>query len=258
MLASPHEHFVTETAMHGKRAGGTGQPIWARIERTLARDIEKRRFNPGERLHSEHVLAERFGVNRHTVRQAIGSLAAKGLLRVEHGVGTFVADFALEYTLGRRTRFNANVSAAGESGRHRLVESRTEKASRQVAKRLRIAPGSRVIYALSVGEVNGRPISLAEHWFPAIRFRDIIERFRQLGSLSAAFAELGIPDYERERSVISAVLPDEAARQQLSVPATRPVLVVESVNVDPYGVPIEYGRTQFCADRVQLVVEPGR
>lgn len=258
MLASLHEYFVTYTAMQGKRIAGTGEPIWTRIERALARDIEKRRFRPGEKLHSEHMLAERFGVNRHTVRQAIGSLAAKGLLRVEHGVGTFVAEFALEYTLGRRTRFSANVSASGESGRHRLISSRTERASRLVARRLRAGAGTRVIYALSVGEVRGRPISLAEHWFPAARFRGLIEQFEELGSLTAAFARLGVPDYERERSVISSVLPDETAQQRLSVPATRPVLVVESVNVDPYGVPIEFGRTQFCADRVQLVVEPGR
>jgi GntR family phosphonate transport system transcriptional regulator len=35
------------------------------------------------------------------------------------------------------------------------------------------------------------------------------------------------------------------------------VLHVESVNVDAGGRPIEFGRTQFAGDLVQLVVSPG-
>ena len=35
----------------------------------------------------------------------------------------------------------------------------------------------------------------------------------------------------------------------------RPVLVTESLNVDPDGVPIEYGVTRLAADFVTLIVE---
>ena len=37
---------------------------------------------------------------------------------------------------------------------------------------------------------------------------------------------------------------------------TQPVLVVQYVNVDRSGVPVEAGTTLFAADAVQLVVEP--
>jgi len=241
-----------------KRADTTQGALWSHIEQVLSKDIAAGRVRPGERLDTAHLLAERFRVNRHTVRQAIGSLASKGLLRVEHGVGTFVAEFAVEHVLGQRTRFSANLSAAGLSGRHRLLESGGERAGRIVSEKLHIRSGTQVIYALSQGEVRGRPISLAEHWFPAPRFSRLVEHFGHLGSLTKAFAELGVPDYVRERSVVSAHLPDEAARKHLSLPATRPVLVVEAVNVDGEGTPVEFGRTQFCADRVQLVVEQGK
>src|SRR5262252_7530382 len=87
--------------------------VWSRIEASIARDIAKGRFRPGERLASEHELALRFNVNRHTVRQALGSLGAKGLLRTEHGRGTFVADYAVDYLLARRTRFSENLAASG-------------------------------------------------------------------------------------------------------------------------------------------------
>lgn len=50
------------------------------------------RVLPGDKIPSEHELAERFGVSRHTVRQAVGELVSEGWLYREQGRGTFVRD----------------------------------------------------------------------------------------------------------------------------------------------------------------------
>ncbi len=55
-------------------------------------------LQPGDRLPGERELADRFGVNRGTVREAIRRLDTLGLLRVRHGGATVVADFL--YTAG--------------------------------------------------------------------------------------------------------------------------------------------------------------
>jgi len=47
----------------------------------------------GERLPAERRLAERFGVNRVTVRSALGKLEAEGLVSVRQGSGYVVRDF---------------------------------------------------------------------------------------------------------------------------------------------------------------------
>ena len=57
----------------------------------LAASIENREYQPLERLPSERDLAERFGVSRNTVREAIRTLAEKDLVQVRPGSGTFVA-----------------------------------------------------------------------------------------------------------------------------------------------------------------------
>jgi DNA-binding FadR family transcriptional regulator len=49
-------------------------------------------FGPGERLPSERELVETFGVSRVSVREAIRSLEAVGLVRVQHGRGVYVSD----------------------------------------------------------------------------------------------------------------------------------------------------------------------
>lgn len=56
----------------------------------LERLITEGRFRPGERLPSERELAERFGVSRTVVREAVRGVAAKGLLEVRAGSGTVV------------------------------------------------------------------------------------------------------------------------------------------------------------------------
>lgn len=48
-------------------------------------------IQPGDKIYSEHTLANMFGVSRHTIRQAIGELVHEGVLYREQGAGTFCA-----------------------------------------------------------------------------------------------------------------------------------------------------------------------
>ncbi|WP_318828410.1 GntR family transcriptional regulator [Burkholderia cepacia] len=50
--------------------------IWKQIETILLSEIATGVIAPGERLLSEGALADRFHVNRHTVRRALAELSA--------------------------------------------------------------------------------------------------------------------------------------------------------------------------------------
>ncbi|TVQ24518.1 MAG: FadR family transcriptional regulator [Spirochaetaceae bacterium] len=47
----------------------------------------------GDRLPSERVLAERFGVSRPSLREALRVMEAIGLVEIQRGGGTYVSDF---------------------------------------------------------------------------------------------------------------------------------------------------------------------
>lgn len=64
----------------------------------LNRLIEQGDYEPGDKLPSERVLAERFGVGRSSMREALRMVEASGLLRIEHGVGVFVTGDAQRST----------------------------------------------------------------------------------------------------------------------------------------------------------------
>lgn len=58
----------------------------------LVAQVEREGLRPGDRLPTERVLAEQFGVSRASVRQALVALEVKGVVEVRHGGGVFLAD----------------------------------------------------------------------------------------------------------------------------------------------------------------------
>jgi DNA-binding FadR family transcriptional regulator len=62
------------------------------VLRQLGRDICTGRIKPGQVLPSEPDLCERFGFSRIVIREAIKSLAAKGLIEVRRRIGTLVLE----------------------------------------------------------------------------------------------------------------------------------------------------------------------
>ncbi|MEO3413575.1 FCD domain-containing protein [Roseovarius sp. CAU 1744] len=62
--------------------------VTRQIEKLILRGI----LRPGERLPAERELAERLGVSRPSLREAVAELQNKGLLATRAGAGIFVAD----------------------------------------------------------------------------------------------------------------------------------------------------------------------
>ncbi|HEY3235069.1 MAG TPA: FadR/GntR family transcriptional regulator, partial [Polyangiaceae bacterium] len=96
----------------------------SRVEQEIERLITDSHLAPGERLLPERDLGERFGVSRTVVREAVRSLAAKGLLEVRTGNGTYVEDrshASAAEALARLLRL-AGVSSPGRT--HAIYELR--------------------------------------------------------------------------------------------------------------------------------------
>lgn len=49
-------------------------------------------YRPGDKLASERVLSEEFGVGRSSLREALRALEARGFVSIAHGLGVYVTD----------------------------------------------------------------------------------------------------------------------------------------------------------------------
>lgn len=66
--------------------------VATRVEQQITQAIAAGRLSAGDRLPPEREFAELLGVSRPTIREAIGALKARGVLRVVHGRGVFIAE----------------------------------------------------------------------------------------------------------------------------------------------------------------------
>lgn len=66
-------------------------PVYAQLAEELRRAIVAGRWAPGEKIPSVRELAVAVGVNPNTVAKVYDLLVDEGVLRVQRGVGVFVA-----------------------------------------------------------------------------------------------------------------------------------------------------------------------
>lgn len=236
---------------------GSGLAVWRQIAAAMEQAIRRGDYRPGEQLPTEKQMADRFGVNRHTVRQAMNRLAETGVVSIEQGRGMFVAESPLDYALGARTRFTENLLTRQKKPTRELVFAEQIGAPAEIARALGIPSGANLWQIETRNSADGRPVSVSSHYFAADRFPDIAEHFRRHGSITAALKAAGVADYQRRSTRVTARLVSAGDARLLGMPRTRPVLVSETVNIDPRGRPIEYVVARFMADHVALTIEHG-
>ncbi|MEO9188908.1 MAG: phosphonate metabolism transcriptional regulator PhnF [Acetobacteraceae bacterium] len=231
-----------------------GPALWRQIEARLRGEIGGT-FPPGARLPSEADLSRRFGVNRHTLRRAMEELSRGGLVRVEHGRGAFVPEDVLDYVVEPRTRFSEWVRRHNKEPSGRVLRLIEEPADALAATALGVEEGTSVVLLERLGLADGRPVSLGTHRF-APRLRGLMDALADGGTITAALRAVGVEDYVRQVTRVTARMPSAAEAELLRTARSRPLLITENVNVDRAGAVVEFGISRYPTPRVQIVFEP--
>src|SRR5262245_52959576 len=233
----------------------TGVALWRQVADEIERGIADGRFAAGTKLPGETEIAEAYRVNRHTVRRAIATLAERGLVRAERGSGTYVEAQRLAYPIHKRTRFSEIIGATGRAVSGRLIASAVEAADTEIAKRLRVKPGTLVNRLETLRHADRVPISTGTVWLPAQRFPEAAEVYAGVRSMTKTLAHFGVHQYARKSTQITAAVVDATDAARLEIIPGRPILCLDSVDVDADDVPVLTAHSRFVADRIALVVE---
>ncbi|OZA12237.1 MAG: phosphonate metabolism transcriptional regulator PhnF, partial [Hydrogenophilales bacterium 17-62-8] len=141
----------------------SGIALYAQIAKVLERDYVGQGA-PGDRLPSEGELADRFGVNRHTLRRAVDELITAGLLERQHGVGVFIADRLLDYQIGTGTRYTQNLADLGIATESSILRKMVAPASAGVARHLNLAHDAPVLWIETLRRADGVPLCVISHF----------------------------------------------------------------------------------------------
>lgn len=234
----------------------SGTLVWREVAGKLQEDIRNEIFSPDDRLPSEPLLAARYGVNRHTLRHAVGYLAEQGVLEVKHGKGTFLKGTDLDYPLTSRTRFTENIARQNQRAEGQLIRCERLRYA-EASAMLGIKEDSELILLEVLHSADGEPLTLAEHYFPLPRFDGIYEQFIKTSSITASLKAMGVEDYVRGAMRLYSRLPTNREAKKLRQSRSQPIVSVSYINLDLTGTPLEYGISRFNAERVQFVFDPG-
>jgi GntR family transcriptional regulator len=235
-------------------AGDSPKPVWVQIEEHLTERIEAGRLSPGARIPPERELAEQLSVSRMTVRQALASLAARGLVERGVGRGTFVRESGtVTHDLTRFTGFTGQVERSGLKAGSEVIEARECPAPETVADALGLEEGAPMLRIERVRSGGGRAMTLEDTWLPADRFPGLLDR-----DLGGSIYRLMGEYYDLAPVSATERLEPVAARghdaQYLGVAEGAPLMLVERTSYAADGTPVEFARDRHRGDRARFVI----
>ncbi|MFC8181378.1 GntR family transcriptional regulator [Rhodococcus sp. NPDC057297] len=209
-------------------------------------------LSPGDPFPSERDLAERHGVSRETLRQAMRELLVAG--RVERrGRATVVAapKVVLPLAIGSYTEAARD---KGLSATRILVGWTVSKADDDTAELLRVEPGDAVVQLERVFTTDGTRVGLETTRIPEYRIPGLVETFDYRVSLYAELRTRGVV-FGRVVDTIETVLPDAREAALLTVDTRTPMFLLNRVSFDKDGMPIEQRRSLYRGDRMTFTAE---
>ena len=214
-------------------------PLYHQLANWIESRIADGTFQVGERIPSETQLAEKFQLNRNTVRHALGALSQKGLLERRRGMGTFVKRKALltpVHRLGRITSFVDDFEVDGVKLDDREFSKESVNASQEIAKKLRIETGDRVICVERLRIAEQIPFVLERQYYPYAVFKGLLQEKIQ-GSMYKLLVERFNADLHHSVQTLRALMPSEVIARRLGIGKSIPCMFLESITYDSLNNP---------------------
>ena len=226
------------------------QPLYHRVYRRLADEIERGDLEAGDRLPSERWLCDELGVSRATVRRALEELVADGLVE-PRGRGSFVTGDALAEPPNTLLSLSELGRSRGLEASSRVLAREVRAATLDEAEAFGIAPGAELFELQRLRMLDGLPISLDNNRVPLRRAPAVAELDFATASLYEAL-EHGGRRLARAHYEVEARVAESPEAELLGLTRGAPVLFATTVAIDEEGRVVDIGRTVYRADRYRF------
>jgi len=223
------------------------------VRENLLGDLTSGELAPGAKLANENELAERFGVSRSTIREAVGSLMDAGYLARRHGSGTYVtASPRTRHPLETTVSYTAMIRASGHKPAETVVSQAVHAPAPQERELLRLGDGDAVIDVERVRLADRRPVIYSRDRIPVALLGDYSEQALD-SSLYALLARAGHPVASATAQLIPTLANAKLSRL-LTVKRGTPLLHIDQLDYDERGRPVMLSHEWHVADAFDLVV----
>lgn len=220
-------------------------PLYFQLSQQLEEAISSGVLKPGDRIDTEVEIAQRFGLSRPTVRQAIAELVNKGMLVRRRGIGTQVVHSQLRRPVALTSLYD-DLALAKHRPATRVLDLRVVRAEGPVAEGLNVAEGVEVLHLERLRLAGIEPLAIMRNWLP-----------QELADLDVASLEAtGLYELLRRAGVnmrvanqrIGARAATSAEGRLLGVRGGSPLLTMERTTFDDSGRAFEYASHSYRSD----------
>ncbi|MFF2557076.1 GntR family transcriptional regulator [Nocardia sp. NPDC058058] len=233
----------------------------------LRDSIQRGEYGPGANLPKQQELAEQFGVNIKTVRQAVGLLEAEGLVTAIRRRGTVVRErppmkrlgverySKQKWKYGDTVAFIADREASGRPW-NRTDQTQTValvEADAEVAEAFGLEPGAHVFERARTVRDSGQPThTLTSYYVPEhVEGTPLVDPTPGPAGPGGGFAVLTLQGYEPDHisETVCGRMPTPEESKVLELPAGEPVMILKRRTYTANDVLIEFARGVHAASR---------
>ena len=223
----------------------------------LTKMLIEKHFVPGDRLPSESALADRFGVSRSALREALKLMEEERLILCQHGVGRFLAPQVAgvysedithlksvsELSISLGTTLTCKVLSVGEY-----------LADEVIAGHLELQPASPLVALERVWHGKDCPIIYSLDYIPRAFIEGPLTMERFQGSLLALIEKENHLHVNYAKTSIKAVQMEQGLLTRLGTENPSPWIFLEQLNFDIYNHPLIFSRDYYNTEKFQFRV----
>lgn len=221
----------------------------------LTAAIKAGRFKPGERLPSVAQLARDLGVGQSSIREALRHQQALGVIEMRQGKGTFVAHPGPIQLGSYLTSFSSVVRERGMQPGAVILRYQVMPPDDEVKTSLGLTDGAHVNMLQRLRLADGEPLAIETSYTSHQLFPELLADLEPLsGSLYELLGTQHHVVIAYARQTVSATLISKNQSRLLHADVGQPALEMCTVAFRADGLPVEYGRSVYRADRYQYTV----
>jgi GntR family transcriptional regulator len=190
----------------------TSPPLWQQVLTDLERRIAS--GDIVDRFPTDRELTEHYGVSRHTAREAVQRLRARGLVDRQRGRGSFLSDGRITQPLGGLYSLFRAVEDQGLPQRSEVLALEVTSDA-DAATRLGLAPGSELVRVERLRFAADEPLALDSVWLPGDIGRHLLDADLTRTALYDVLRERAGVAISEATETLEPIVPDADARALL-------------------------------------------
>lgn len=228
-------------------------PIYLQLREVIRNKIEDGEYLPGMSIPSENDLADTYGINRMTVRNAIDVLVSEGILKRVQGKGVYVVGSKVERDLETLGGFTQTMRERNTQPYTKVLVKALRKAGDKYALIFGIQPEDEIYYVKRLCSADSEPISLEEVFIP----KYIVPKLE--GIDLGVFSIFEVYDFyhvniTKAWQTLDLTQLEQKDARMLGIDAELSVMLFECTSFDDKNRVVEFARTYTRGDKCNFNV----